>query len=65
MGQKDLQHGEYFDSSIRFADVYNGILFGGKSVIKPEELCFILKMNKRPYERGTPSVRSFDYVLAL
>lgn len=38
MGQKDLQHGEYFDSSIRFADVYNGILFGGKSVIKPEEL---------------------------
>ena len=38
MGQKDLQHGEYFDSNIRFADAYNGILFGGKSIIKTEEL---------------------------
>lgn len=38
MGQKDLQQGEYFDSNIRFADVYNGILFGGNTVIKPEEL---------------------------
>ena len=38
MGEMDLRHSEYFDSNIRFADAYNGILFGGEQVIKPEEL---------------------------
>ena len=38
MGQKDLQQSEYFDSNVRFADAYNGILFNGESIIKPEEL---------------------------
>ena len=38
MGQKDLQQSEYFDSNIRFADAYNGILFNGNPIIKPEEL---------------------------
>ena len=38
MGQKDLQQSEYFDSSVRFADAYNGILFNGNPIIKPEEL---------------------------
>lgn len=38
MGQFDLHHSEYFDSNIRFADAYNGILFDGKQVIKPEDL---------------------------
>ena len=38
MGEMDLRHSEYFNSNIRFADAYNGILFGGEQVIKPEEL---------------------------
>lgn len=38
MGQLDLQQSEYFDSNIRFADAYNGILFDGKPIIKPEDL---------------------------
>ena len=38
MGQKDLHQSDYFDSNIRFADAYNGILFHGQSMIKPEEL---------------------------
>lgn len=38
MGEMDLKHNEYFESNIRFADAYNGILFGGKQIIKPEEL---------------------------
>ena len=38
MGQNDLQQSEYFASNIRFADAYNGILFNGESIIKPEEL---------------------------
>lgn len=38
MGQKDLQQSEYFDSNVRFADAYNGILFDGNPIIKPEEL---------------------------
>ena len=38
MGQKDLEQSEYFDSNIRFADAYNGILFHGNPVIKPEDL---------------------------
>lgn len=38
MGEMDLKHNEYFESNIRFADDYNGILFGGKQIIKPEEL---------------------------
>ena len=38
MGQKDLQQSEYFDNNVRFADAYNGILFDGNPIIKPEEL---------------------------
>lgn len=38
MGQPDLHQSEYFDSNVRFADVCNGILFQGKSVVQPEEL---------------------------
>ena len=38
MGQKDLQQSEYFDNNVRFADAYNGILFNGNPIIKPEEL---------------------------
>ena len=38
MGQKDLQQSEDFDSNVHFADAYNGILFNGESIIKPEEL---------------------------
>ena len=46
MGEVDLRHSEYFDSNIRFADAYNGILFGGKQVIKPEELEDLSAMKK-------------------
>lgn len=38
MGQNDLNQSEYFDSNVRFADAYNGILFNGEIIIKPEEL---------------------------
>ena len=38
MGQKDLWQSDYFDSNVRFADVYNGIFFHGEEIIKPEEL---------------------------
>ncbi len=38
MGQKDLWQCDYFDSNVRFADIYNGIFFGGNTIIKPEEL---------------------------
>ena len=46
MGEMDLRHSEYFDSNIRFADAYNGILFGGEQVIKPEELEDLSAMKK-------------------
>lgn len=38
MGQKDLAQNEYFKDKLRFADVCNGILFQGRTVIRPEEL---------------------------
>lgn len=38
MGQSDLGQIDYFDNNIRFADLYNGILFNGETVIKSEEL---------------------------
>ena len=46
MGEVNLRHSEYFDSNIRFADAYNSILFGGKQVIKPEELEDLSAMKK-------------------
>lgn len=38
MGQKDLAQNDYLNDKARFADMCNGILFQGKSVIRPEEL---------------------------
>jgi len=38
MGQKDLAQNDYLNDKTRFADMCNGILFGGDAVIKPEEL---------------------------
>ena len=38
MGKKDLWQSDYFDDNVRFADIYNGVLFDGRTVIKPEEL---------------------------
>ena len=38
MGKKDLWQSDYFDKNERFADIFNGALFGGKAVILPHEL---------------------------
>lgn len=38
MGQKDNAQNDYFNDKVRFADACNGILYHGRSVIKPEEL---------------------------
>ena len=38
MGKKDVEEKEYFNDVLHFADTCNGIMFGGASVILPEEL---------------------------
>ena len=38
MGQQDLYQSDYFENKSRFADAFNGVLFGGKEVMKPDEL---------------------------
>lgn len=38
MGQQDLYQSDFYEDKGRFADVFNGVLFGGKEVMKPEEL---------------------------
>ena len=38
MGKKDAYQFDYLDDNKRFADQINGALFGGKQVVKPEEL---------------------------
>lgn len=36
MGQKDLWQSDFYEDRNRFADVFNGVLFGGSEVMKPE-----------------------------
>ena len=38
MGQMDLYQSDFYEDKHRFADVFNGVLFGGKEIMKPEEL---------------------------
>ena len=38
MGQQDLYQSDFYDDKNRFADIFNGVLFDGKEVMKPEEL---------------------------
>ena len=38
MGQKDLEQSDFYEDKGRFADVFNGVLFDGREVMKPEEL---------------------------
>lgn len=38
MGKKDLWQSDYFEDKRRFADAFNGTLFKGRQVLKPEEL---------------------------
>ena len=38
MGQKDLYESDFYEDKSRFADAFNGVLFNGKEVMKPEEL---------------------------
>jgi len=38
MGQKDLYQSDFYEDNRRFADVFNGVLFEGKEIVKPEEL---------------------------
>ena len=38
MGKKDDYQYDYLDNYVRFADQVNGALFGGRQVVKPDEL---------------------------
>ena len=38
MGRKDLYQSDFYEDGERFADVFNGIFFGGKEVMKAAEL---------------------------
>lgn len=38
MGKQDDFQSHYFENKKRFADIYNGCLFGGKELMKPEDL---------------------------
>ena len=38
MGQMDLYQSDFYEDKHRFADVFNGVLFGGREIMKPEEL---------------------------
>lgn len=38
MGQEDLYQSDFYEDKKRFSDVFNGILFYGKDIMKPEEL---------------------------
>ncbi len=38
MGKKDLYQSDFYESRERFSDAFNGILFGGQEVMRPEEL---------------------------
>ena len=38
MGQKDLYQSDFYEDNRRFADVFNGVLFAGREVVKPWEL---------------------------
>ena len=38
MGQQDLYQSDFYEDKERFADVFNGVLFEGREVMKPEEL---------------------------
>ena len=38
MGQMDLYQSDFYEDKSRFADVFNGVLFGGREIMKPEEL---------------------------
>ena len=38
MGQKDLYQSDFYEDKGRFADVFNGVLFDGRMVMKPEEV---------------------------
>jgi len=38
MGKPDIYQSGYFEDRRRFADLVNGVLFGGRRLVKPEEL---------------------------
>lgn len=38
MGEADLIMRDYLSSKERFADLFNGVLFRGKQVVRPEQL---------------------------
>ena len=38
MGKKDLYQSEGYDDPKRLSDAFNGVLFAGREVMKPEEL---------------------------
>lgn len=38
MGQEDLYQIDFFEDKNRFSDAFNGALFQGRQIMKPEEL---------------------------
>ena len=38
MGKQDDFQSHYFENKKRFADIYNGCLFGGRELMNPEDL---------------------------
>ena len=38
IGQKDLYESDFYEDKARFADAFNGALFGGEKIVKAEEL---------------------------
>lgn len=38
MGKKDMYQSDFYEKRERFSDVFNGALFGGEEVMKPQEL---------------------------
>ena len=38
MGKKDLYQSDFYEDAERFTDIFNGVLFAGREVMKPEEL---------------------------
>ena len=38
MGQQDLYQNDFYEDKERFADLFNGVFFGGREIMKPDEL---------------------------
>ena len=62
MGQQDLYQSDFYEDKSRFADVFNGVLFNGKEVMKPEELenedsVMVRPENRKVNRESTKTIR--------